>query len=149
MKALRAFAFILISAIFVFSCTKKEEDNEPPQNKTTLLTSSDWKMSNQVASPPFDTLDIWISVDDCIKDNVFSFEKNGNGMMDEKAKLCEPSDDQFNPLLWTFENDEKDLQWVINDDTTLIRDVVITPDSFYGNQVSIFFDYITVTYRAN
>ena len=147
-----AMKYVLISLLAVtvlVGCTKEEEEEPVKKSNTELLVVHDWKYTNMVAAPPYDTLDIWILQDDCIKDNVVTFFADGNGVVDEGGKKCEPTDPQTNNFSWKWLNNETEIEIIDDVDTTMLTNVSITTSVLTARQEDSFFDYIDVTLGPN
>lgn len=93
---------ILITAIFVssfsvLSCNKT--DNPAPTN-TDYITKASWKFDKAMSGGA----DVSGFVNACYKDNVLTFQSNGNGLFDEGATKCNAGDPQTINYTWNFTN---------------------------------------------
>ena len=91
-----AFASILV----VFSSCDKDET--PPKTKTQLLAQGTWKFKSATVSGS----DVSGLLQTCQKDNLLTFNTNGNGVVSEGATKCDPADPDSNPFTWTFASAE-------------------------------------------
>ena len=143
-----ALNYIMISVLFMtvlIGCTKEEEEEPVQKSNTELLIVHDWKYTNMVAAPPYDTLDIWILKEDCFKDNVFSFFADGTGAVDDGSKKCEPTDANVSPFSWQWLNNETEIEIIDTKGTLLWTNVVISSGKLTAQEESTFFDYIDIT----
>ena len=132
---LKTLALIAIAGLTIVACKKKDDDDDTPAKttKTDMLTANNWVWTNMKLAPPLDTIDVWSTIDVCDKDDVISFNKNGNGTTDEGVTKCEPTDPQTESFKWTWLNSETQLRIVDNDmDTTLLENVSITATTMTG-----------------
>jgi hypothetical protein len=101
-KLLVAFSagFFLLATLFI-SCSKGSN----AKTKTQLLTQSSWKFDKAVA---VGIGDISSQVPSCLKDNLISFQANGNGSVEESTDVCVPS--TAGNFTWSFQTNETVLQ---------------------------------------
>lgn len=97
MNRLILFAAISILSLFVISCDKT--DNPAPTN-TDYITKSPWKFDKAMSGG----VDVSAFVPACNKDNVMTFQSNGNGTLDEGATKCNSGDPQTTNFNWNFTN---------------------------------------------
>lgn len=109
MKSLRILAVVAVALLAFSSC----EEDEKPQNKTSILTSKNWKMTGQTVNPGFPIGNGAVITDfyeqfyeDCDKDNTMKFNENGSYSEDEGATKCNSEDPQTIPGSWAFNTDE-------------------------------------------
>ena len=113
----RTLFFSLLCVTFLFSACKKDDD---VTTKTDLLTSSSWKITALTidpALPTFDnegnitgsTNDLFAMLEDCSKDDIYSFNTDKTLSMDEGASKCDNSDPQKSTGSWSFNSDETTL----------------------------------------
>jgi hypothetical protein len=84
-------------AVFFSSCDKN--DNPPPSN-TDHITKSSWKFDKAMSG----STDVSAFINACYKDNVMTFQANGNGTLDEGATKCNAADPQSVNFTWNFTN---------------------------------------------
>ena len=102
----KQFSFsILLTAISLFvisACSNKSDNTPPPKTKTQLLTQATWKFK----SATIGGADATGQVQACQRDNVLSFQSNGNGTGDEGATKCNAGDPQTYNFTWNFASGE-------------------------------------------
>lgn len=111
-----AFA-ILIIALNFSACKKKENkssstaastvDSTQIKQRTQLLTSGNWKMTEMTVSPGISsggtiTTDWFSKLDTCSKDNFTTYYTNKEFVIDEGATKCNPNDPQTTTGTWVF-----------------------------------------------
>lgn len=90
--------------VLVSSCSKDNDNGNPPKTKRELLVQSSWKYkSATVNGAPFAGLPT------CQTDNIYSFNTSGSGAADEGATRCNAGDPQNNPFTWSFQNAETEI----------------------------------------
>ena len=97
MKKLILF-FLVSSSLFFVSCNKN--DSPPPTNTDHIIRSA-WKFDKATSGG----IDVSAFIQPCYKDNVMTFQANGNGVLDEGASKCNTSDPQTTNFTWNFTND--------------------------------------------
>lgn len=96
-----AFAILLVLFFGLSSCKKNGQD---APTKSENLTRSSWKFSSATAGG----IDISNNPDiSCIKDDVVTFQVNGNGNVNEGANVCNPT--TAGNFTWTLQNNETQL----------------------------------------
>ena len=96
-----AVSFFLTATAFL-SCQK---DSVPPQKtKTENISSSSQKFSSATASGTDISSNPQIA---CIKDDVITFQANGNGNVNEGLNVCSPT--TAGNFTWAFQNNETEL----------------------------------------
>jgi len=114
----------LLSTTFLFSACNKDDELI---TKTDLLTSSSWKLTAEIIDPGFPTFDnegnitgstndLFARMDDCSKDNTFSFNTDKTLIMDEGATKCESTAPQKTAGSWSFNSDETTLTITVDGD---------------------------------
>ena len=110
------FLSLLSLTLFFSACNKDDE----LITKTDLLTSSSWKVTAETIDPGFPTFDnqgnitgstndLFAMMDDCSKDNTFSFNTDKKLIMDEGATKCESTAPQKTAGTWSFNSEETTL----------------------------------------
>lgn len=90
MKKVLLFAslgLLSLSPVFV-SCSKDDDNSPAPKTKTELIAQSTWKFDKATAGLYGD---ISAYIDACYKDNIFTFQSNGNGNVNEATVICSPT----------------------------------------------------------
>lgn len=97
-------ANILILFVIVLQACKKSSSSSstPPKTKTDLLTQATWKFSAATVGGT----DVSTLLQSCQKDNILTFQSNGNGSVDEGPSKCNSGDPQTNPFTWAFQSGE-------------------------------------------
>jgi hypothetical protein len=109
----RKLFFILLTActsIIIFSSCKKDDI----ESKTKNLTTGSWKMTGYERDFDKDGTfeeNTFATIVDCYKDNIYTFQSNGDVIMDEGATKCNVTDPQAITLTWSLEDDGSILQW--------------------------------------
>jgi hypothetical protein len=85
--------------VIIYSCHK---DYPKPITKTDLISRS-WKLSAATSN----SIDVLSLLDNCEKDNVLSFTKDGKFTEDEGQTKCDPGDPQTESGKWSFKDSEK------------------------------------------
>ena len=99
-----AFLAAAFGAMFLTSCSKKEEP-PAPKTKTQLISQSSWKFKSVTVGGT----DASSATQACQRDNILTFGAAGGGTADEGATKCAPADLQINLFTWTFANSETTL----------------------------------------
>jgi len=103
MKKVLSFAslvFLSFSLVFV-SCSKDDDNSPAPKTKTELIAQSTWKFDKATAGLYGD---ISAYIDACYKDNIFTFQSNGNGNVNEATVICSPT--TAGNFTWSFQSNE-------------------------------------------
>lgn len=137
--------YLLISTVILLSsCAKDTFYLTPGEDtgsggggggtSTAALEGTKWKMTallfgQEIAGQKVE-LDLFKDADDCSKDNIMSFEKQGVFIYDEGPTKCESGDPQQEKGKWVLSADKKKLTLTssaLNDDPDPITyDVVVT-----------------------
>ncbi len=107
----------VLSLTFLFSSCQKDDDVTV---NTDLLTSSIWKMTAVTVDPAFPTFDyegnitgstndFFSMIEDCLKDDTYSYNADKSLVLDEGASKCDNSDPQKVTGSWSFNSDETTL----------------------------------------
>lgn len=106
MKKRTGLALIILAALVtIIPACEKDDDNTTPKTKTELITQASWKFSSLTVAG----INANAFVDDCQKDNTFTFASNGTGIMDEGPTKCDPADPQTSNFTWAFQANETQL----------------------------------------
>lgn len=102
---------LLVSLLALSNC-KKEETTSPsspaPKTKTELLTngnSKNWKLISSLFNGNE-------NIQDCEKDNTYTFDTKGNYILDYGINKCSSSEPEKANNTWEFKDDETKMQWV-------------------------------------
>ena len=96
------YAILLFAAtLSIVSCSKDKDDDPPPKTKTELISTGTWKFSTATANG----LNVSSFIQACQRDNILTFQANGNGTIDEGAVIC-GTNPQTSPFTWNFTNNE-------------------------------------------
>lgn len=123
------FALVALAALtlMVSSCKKDNDNPTPstpaPQTKTQILTSHSWVVKSLMVG----SVDYYNFIEDCEKDNFFTFKANGTSVEDEGATKCNPSDKQTIDGTWTFIDNETK---IIMDGGDTVEVNTLTAESF-------------------
>jgi hypothetical protein len=93
---------ILFSSVLIFSSCMNEIT---VKTKTELITQSSWKFDKAIA---VGAGDISSQVPSCLKDNIFIFNSNGTGEVQESTDVCNPT--TASTFTWAFQSNETMLQ---------------------------------------
>jgi hypothetical protein len=105
-KQLSFLTSILVLFAFTFaSCDKDDNTTTTPKTKTELIVQSNWKFKSAFVG----TTDYSSGLQACQKDNILTFNANGNGSADEGVSKCNMADPQTNPFTWNFQTSETEL----------------------------------------
>lgn len=130
--------------LVAFSC--KKSNDTPAQSKTELLTQSAWKINDYgIDANNNGTLEANESaIQDCEKDNTFSFKTDGTGTLDEGQNICS-GENQTTSYNWSFKSNETILssdngpsagdaiiQTLDANNMVLTMDVTIGPNTMKG-----------------
>src|SRR5688572_28815911 len=94
-KLLALFAVI---TVFLVACDK--DNDPPPPSKSDHISSSSWKFDKATAGG----FDVSGQVPACYKDNVVTFQANGNGTIAEGTVICSPATPPT--FTWSFQTNE-------------------------------------------
>lgn len=101
--------FKFIIAIYILICVFLASSCKKDVTRTELLTSGTWKLIALQATFLGMTTDSYAEMEECEKDNLFTFKTDNTLDLDEGPTKCKPDDPQIrNEGPWTlFENDTK------------------------------------------
>lgn len=113
-KTLLVLSMIVGSALIFNSC--KKDDDASASTNTEKITGT-WTASDLILGGQ----SLWSSVEDCSKDDNYTFKADGTGTFDEGATKCDPDDPQSEPATWKFIDNETKL--VLDGDTSTILEL--------------------------
>jgi len=98
-------AFVLISALFFSSCSKKSDPTPP---KDQLLTAAKgWKLTDAKVTVSGITQSIFSAIPACVVDNITFYKSTGDYLEDEGATKCDSADPQtLESGTWKFNTDK-------------------------------------------
>lgn len=120
---------VLATTLLLNSCEKKDDNNNTNNNgsgnnnnnsTSSALSNKKWKMVSSVSSmnmAGFDQqFDLYGMLEECVKDNLITFETNSTITVDEGATKCDAADPQTQTDgNWELlENDTKFRMWGAN-----------------------------------
>ncbi|PWU03860.1 MAG: hypothetical protein C5B52_02555 [Bacteroidetes bacterium] len=107
MKSLKFSALLLATAVSISFPGACKKDDKPSKTKTDFLTQSSWKYDKVgIDADNNGTIDQDIALQPCETDNIFTFNSNGTGTVDEGPTKCDASDPQTTAITWSFKNNE-------------------------------------------
>jgi len=111
------YLYFVLAVTFLFSSCKKEK------SKKELLLG-DWKRITMTIDPPQDVggaiiTDLYAQMEDCDKDNIYSFYENKTYKADEGATKCDSAEPQSFSGNWQFLNNETELKIIYMNDTVV------------------------------
>lgn len=100
---------LAIFAITVFaSCKKNEDAVVVSENRLELITQKAWRVESISVDLGKDgTIDNTIPQLGCETDNLYTFNPDGTGKMDEGELKCEATDPQSSLFTWALISDDK------------------------------------------
>ena len=112
MRKANACLLYLIVIVVISSCGKDNRNEHLPANATEILTAGPWKLiSYGYDSNDNEQVDIdENAIRDCDKDNIYSFNTDGSGVMTENERICsggEPS----RPFNWLLRNNDTEIDF--------------------------------------
>lgn len=102
--------FFLALCMILFSCDKEDAGS----SKTETLTNGSWKMRAYMTDYNKDGVyeeNTFAFLEDCYKDNIYSFNSNGNLNIYEGRSKCTSIDPQTTTSTWNFQDNESSLQF--------------------------------------
>ncbi|HUR09915.1 MAG TPA: hypothetical protein VM012_01015 [Flavitalea sp.] len=110
MKTRLFFCIAAILFLFISGC-KKNDSTPPVKTVKEYLTQEPWKFEDAGLDADnngtVDQADPYLQ--DCKKDNLVTFYGNNSGVNDEGATLCDVTDGQTTPFVWSLSNNDKNL----------------------------------------
>ena len=97
MNKLILFAVIFFTSVLTTSCNKNDS---PAPTNTDYIIKATWKFDKAMSGGS----DVSGFVNSCYKDNIMTFQANGNGIFDEGATKCNSGDPQTINYTWNFTN---------------------------------------------
>jgi hypothetical protein len=101
--------FLIALAVAVFASCSKDDDSDGEPTKKQLLTTVAWKYDNAGIDANGDgTIDTPLpdgTIEDCDKDNTYTFQPDGTGTLDEGATKCDAANPQTVPFNYSVNSD--------------------------------------------
>jgi hypothetical protein len=98
-------AIVLGAMLLSFVACKKEDpqpddnnNNNSGNNKSSILTSGTWKLAASHTVLEYEgrteSSDLFAAMPQCMRDNIYTFNKDNTATLDEGASKCSPTDPQ-------------------------------------------------------
>ena len=104
----------IITIGVLIACVACKKENK--ENRMDLLTSGSWKMIAFTIDPGYDydgdgdiDTDLFAVTEACVKDDIFSFKRNGAFEVDQGLTKCDANDPQLYTTDWEFTNNERSI----------------------------------------
>jgi hypothetical protein len=108
----RAALILTIPLVFLAGCKKSKNNSESRQD---LITSSSWKFSQAgIDTDNNGTIDIGAPagfLEACDTDNLINFKSDHTGTVDEGPTKCESAAPQSTAFIWSFKNNDTELNF--------------------------------------
>jgi len=98
-------------SIMLLSCSKSTGDDS---SKQTALTTGTWKLTGYMTDYNKDGVyeeDTYTMFDGCIKDDIYTFQSDGNQITDEGPNKCISSNPQTSTSRWSFKDNKTQLEF--------------------------------------
>ncbi|MDZ4667833.1 MAG: lipocalin family protein [bacterium] len=111
---------LAISALAFSACTKDKKTDDPtPANPSANLVGKDWRVTSLLLVSPGGTIDMYLAMDPCEKDDLIEFLAAGTVTNKAGATKCDPSDPNTEPGgSWALLNNGAQIR-LIDGDTTI------------------------------
>ncbi len=104
MKKQFGFLIVVITAsLLLFNACKKSSTGTGDKTKTQLITQSSWRLTSATIPGGTSVLNF---LEDCQKDNIYTFHSDGTGSADDGTLKCNTIDPQTVPFTWNFQTNE-------------------------------------------
>lgn len=138
-----------LTALLIFgSCSKDNNDDNPPEKTTTeLLTAGFWKITSMTIDPGviFESTfitDVYAQMEDCERDDLMRFDSDGKITDDEGPTKCDPNDPQTtNDGTWVLSADGESVSISYPGDDTITFLISTLNGSTLSGTYSVFEDY--------
>jgi hypothetical protein len=103
---------LMIGLSFMFLSCSKSHDDDPA--KKTALTTGTWKLTAYLTDYNKDGTyeeDTYSILDPCLKDNIYTFQPDGNEITDEGPVKCFSTNPQTSTSPWSFQDNQSKLQF--------------------------------------
>jgi hypothetical protein len=110
MKTKSVHVLLVLCTVMIFLSCRKE--NNAVSANLHLLTADSWTYDQFGIDQNLDGLiDVPETLQNCVKDDVVTFNVNGSGNFDQGANLCYPEFPQSQPFDWQFHNNETQIEY--------------------------------------
>lgn len=141
--------FLLIALVAVFSaalffaCSKDDE-----KTKIEMITSGSWRMTAATCEPAIPGVgnNIFVLMESCQKDNIYTFNANGTKLEDEGATKCNPDDPQTVNGTWEFAENETKVILDKNTENEMTLTIISLSESQALFSTPDFMDGFVVTF---
>lgn len=111
---MRIYLFTIVAAVLILSISscKKDDDTPASKSKQQLVSQKSWTISDVKMSPGitiqgFNITDAGMFIEECIKDNSYTFNLDSTITMNEGATKCsENSPQEVQDGTWVFNEDQ-------------------------------------------
>lgn len=91
---------LFVTTTFVLFFSSCNKNDSPPPTNTDYIIRAAWKFDKATSGG----FDVSGTINACYKDNIMTFQANGNGVLDEGATKCNSGDPQTTNFTWNFTN---------------------------------------------
>lgn len=146
---MKYFTAIFTLTVLFTSCTKEKSNSE--------LILGDWRVKALTVDPPqiengVVITDLYAQMEDCDKDNYYSFYDNNTYKFDQGTAICDSLEPQNISGNWNFINDEAELQLIFQSDTIVYTLIDLNEEllkmSYSGRDSNNILHTLTVTFEA-
>lgn len=110
MKTTSVHVLLLLCTVMIFLGCRKEKNDVSANLR--LLTADSWAYDQFGIDQNLDGLiDVPETLQNCIKDDLVTFNVDGSGSLNQGADMCYPEFPQSQPFDWQFLNNEKELEY--------------------------------------
>ncbi|GHN01226.1 hypothetical protein WSM22_27150 [Cytophagales bacterium WSM2-2] len=95
----------LVAILILAGISSCHKDDPKPSAKTELIAKT-WKPTGATANG----VDIFSVIDDCEKDDLMKFTKDGKVTFDQSVLKCDPNSPQTENATWSFQDGETKLR---------------------------------------
>lgn len=104
MKKQFSFLIVLITAsLLLFNACKKSSSAPKSKTNTQLISNGSWRLISATIPGGGSVRNF---LEDCQKDNIYTFNADGSGSGDEGTLKCNAGDPQTAPFTWNFQTNE-------------------------------------------
>jgi hypothetical protein len=129
MKKIILIGSLAFSALLV-GCDKEETKAVVTDDKTALLTSSQWKMSSMSYSTSTNnSQSVDFPIDDCMKDDRFKFNTDGKAVRTKGTSLCTDESKEDEIVLWKFGVNQQSLDMKESTDNEYTSQRIVSLDA--------------------
>ena len=102
----KQFSFLIVvitSSLLLFNACKKSSSAPKSKTNTQLISNGSWRLISATISGGTSVRNF---LEDCQKDNIYTFNADGSGSGDEGILKCNAVDPQTAPFTWNFQTNE-------------------------------------------